>query len=86
MPSTLPHRDPLSARNEVFLMPSFSIDGVEVESRNAALQARRADLHVFLTGRDAPPEPSAIADVVTEMQAVKHPYRDGVSAQKGIEF
>ena len=26
------------------------------------------------------------SDVVTEMQAVKHPYRDGVSAQKGIEF
>src|ERR1700719_39441 len=52
----------------------------------SALQARRADLHVILTGRDAPAELSAIADVVTEMQAVKHPYRDGVSAQKGIEF
>ncbi len=52
----------------------------------SALQARRADLHVILTGRDAPAELSAIADVVTEMQAVKHPYRDGVSAQQGIEF
>jgi cob(I)alamin adenosyltransferase len=52
----------------------------------SALQARRADLHVILTGRDAAAELSAIADVVTEMQAVKHPYRDGVSAQKGIEF
>jgi ATP:corrinoid adenosyltransferase len=52
----------------------------------SALQARRPDLHVILTGRDAPAELSAIADVVTEMQAVKHPYRDGVSAQKGIEF
>ncbi|MGA9722055.1 MAG: cob(I)yrinic acid a,c-diamide adenosyltransferase [Candidatus Binatus sp.] len=45
-----------------------------------ALQARRADLRVILTGRDAPAELSAIVDVVTEMQAVKHPYRDGVSA------
>lgn len=52
----------------------------------SALQDRRADLHVILTGRDAPAKLSAIADVVTEMQAVKHPYRDGVSAQKGIEF
>ena len=52
----------------------------------SALQARRPELHVILTGRDAPAELSAIADVVTEMQAVKHPYRDGVSAQKGIEF
>jgi cob(I)alamin adenosyltransferase len=52
----------------------------------SALQARRPDLHVILTGRNAPAELSAIADVVTEMQAVKHPYRDGVSAQKGIEF
>ena len=52
----------------------------------SALQARRSDLHVILTGRDAPAELSAIAAVVTEMQALKHPYRDGVSAQKGIEF
>ena len=43
-------------------------------------------LHVILTGRDAPAELCAIADVVTEMQAVKHPYREGVPAQKGIEF
>jgi cob(I)alamin adenosyltransferase len=52
----------------------------------SGLQARRADLHVILTGHDAPAELSAMADVVTEMPAVKHPYRDGVSAQRGIEF
>jgi cob(I)alamin adenosyltransferase len=52
----------------------------------SALQARRADLHVILTGRDAHAELIAIADVVTQMQAVKHPYREGVPAQKGIEF
>jgi cob(I)alamin adenosyltransferase len=59
---------------------------VPLEEVVSALQARRADLHVILTGRDAPAELIAIADVVTQMQAVKHPYRDGVSAQKGIEF
>ena len=52
----------------------------------SALQARRADLHVIFTRRDAPAKLSAIADVVAEMQPVKHPYPDGVSAQKGIEF
>jgi cob(I)alamin adenosyltransferase len=52
----------------------------------SGLKDRRPDLHVILTGRAAPRELNAIADIVTEMQAVKHPYRDGLSAQKGIEF
>jgi cob(I)alamin adenosyltransferase len=52
----------------------------------SGLKHRRPDLHVILTGRAAPPELTAIADIVTEMQVVKHPYRDGVSAQRGIEF
>ncbi|MBF6569419.1 MAG: cob(I)yrinic acid a,c-diamide adenosyltransferase [Candidatus Binataceae bacterium] len=52
----------------------------------AALQARRSDLHVILTGRDAQAELISVADVVTEMQPLKHPYGDGVQAQKGIEF
>ena len=53
---------------------------VPLDELLSALQARRPELHVILTGRDAPAELSAIADVVTEMQAVK------MSAQKGIEF
>jgi len=64
----------------------INYDFVPLDEVLSALQARRADLHVILTGRDAPAELSAIADVVTEMQAVKHPYRDGVSAQTAIEF
>jgi cob(I)alamin adenosyltransferase len=44
-------------------------------------------LHLIITGRDAPPELIAMADLVTEMREVKHPYRDqGIRAQKGIEF
>jgi ATP:corrinoid adenosyltransferase len=51
-------------------------------------QARRrpGNVHVVITGRGAPPELIEFADLVTEMRAVKHPYRDGVKAQKGIEF
>ncbi|MBX9991007.1 cob(I)yrinic acid a,c-diamide adenosyltransferase [Phreatobacter oligotrophus] len=42
--------------------------------------------HVVITGRNAPAELVTMADLVTEMTLVKHPFRDGVKAQKGIEF
>ncbi|ABL70616.1 cob(I)yrinic acid a,c-diamide adenosyltransferase [Paracoccus denitrificans] len=42
--------------------------------------------HVVLTGRNAKPELIALADLVTEMEQVKHPFRDGIKAQPGVEF
>jgi cob(I)alamin adenosyltransferase len=42
--------------------------------------------HVCLTGRNAKPELIEAADLVTEMKQVKHPFEDGVKAQRGIEF
>ena len=50
------------------------------------LKAKRADLHVVVTGRNAKPELIEIADLVTEMSQIKHPFRSGVKAQIGIEF
>ena len=50
------------------------------------LKARRSDLHVVVTGRNAKPELIAAADLVTEMVAVKHHFAAGVKAQEGIEF
>jgi cob(I)alamin adenosyltransferase len=50
------------------------------------LNARRADLHVVVTGRNAKPELIAAADLVTEMTLVKHHFAAGVKAQEGIEF
>ncbi len=50
------------------------------------LKAKPRDLHVIVTGRNAKPELIEIADLVTEMTMVKHPFRSGVKAQKGIEF
>lgn len=44
------------------------------------------DLHIFLTGRNAKPEVLEIADLVTEMKEIKHPFAKGIPAQKGIEF
>jgi cob(I)alamin adenosyltransferase len=52
----------------------------------AALKAKPRDLHVVVTGRNAPPALIEAADLVTEMTLVKHPFRAGVKAQKGIEF
>jgi cob(I)alamin adenosyltransferase len=45
-----------------------------------------ADVHVIVTGRNARDELIEAADLVTEMEAVKHPFRSGVKAQMGIEF
>ncbi|HEY3311139.1 MAG TPA: cob(I)yrinic acid a,c-diamide adenosyltransferase [Anaerolineales bacterium] len=45
-----------------------------------------ANLHLLITGRDAPLEMVDYADLVTEMREIKHPYGKGVPAQKGIEF
>jgi cob(I)alamin adenosyltransferase len=50
------------------------------------LKAKPRDLHVVVTGRNAKPELIEMADLVTEMTLVKHPFRAGVKAQKGIEF
>jgi cob(I)alamin adenosyltransferase len=45
-----------------------------------------ADKHVVITGRNAKPELIEMADLVTEMTLVKHPFRQGVKGQKGVEF
>ncbi len=51
-----------------------------------ALRAKRPDLHVVITGRNAKPELVEFADLVTEMTLVKHPFREGIKGQPGIEF
>ena len=50
------------------------------------LKNRPEMLHVIITGRNAPEELVEYADLVTEMQVVKHPYQKGIKAQPGIEF
>jgi cob(I)alamin adenosyltransferase len=50
------------------------------------LRAKRPDLHVVVTGRNARPELIEAADLVTEMTLIKHPFRAGVKAQQGVEY
>lgn len=61
-------------------------DYIDVAKVIAKLQAKRPDLHVIITGRNAKDELIEVADLVTEMAMVKHPFRDGIKAQQGIEF
>lgn len=61
-------------------------DYLPVEEVLAAAAARGPWQHFVVTGRNAPQALIDMADLVTEMTQVKHPFRDGVKAQAGIEF
>ena len=61
-------------------------DYLDLQSVIATLGARRPDLHVVITGRNAKPDLVAAADLVTDMTLVKHHFAAGVKAQPGIEF
>jgi cob(I)alamin adenosyltransferase len=59
---------------------------LQVEEVLELLEGRPQGVEVVLTGRRAPVELVARADLVTEMLAIKHPYAEGVSAREGIEY
>lgn len=61
-------------------------DYLPIEEVLEVLTGRPKDLHVIVTGRNAKEPLIEAADLVTEMTMVKHPFRAGVKAQKGIEF
>ena len=61
-------------------------DYLDVADVVAVLQARPPMKHVVVTGRNAKDELIEAADLVTEMEQIKHPFRSGVKAQVGIEF
>ncbi|MGJ4905989.1 cob(I)yrinic acid a,c-diamide adenosyltransferase [Bradyrhizobium sp. HKCCYLS2058] len=61
-------------------------DHLDITDVVATLAGRRPDLHVVVTGRNAKPELIEAADLVTEMNLVKHHFAAGVKAQEGIEY
>ena len=71
----------LDELNIVLKYNYLSLEEVLQELRN-----KRPMLHVVVTGRNARDELIDLADLVTEMKLVKHPYRQGVKPQAGIEF
>jgi cob(I)alamin adenosyltransferase len=61
-------------------------DYLPLEEVLAVLKNRPLDKHIVITGRNARDEVIELADLVTEMEQVKHPFRSGVKAQAGVEF
>lgn len=61
-------------------------DYLDINEVVDVLKNKPRDTHVIITGRNAKDELIEVADLVTEMTMVKHPFRDGVKAQAGIEF
>ncbi len=62
-------------------------DYLPLEEVLETLKNRAADKHIIVTGRNAKPELIDIADLVTEMTLIKHPFKEqGIKAQPGIEF
>ena len=61
-------------------------DNLDIDAVVKTLRVKRERLHVVVTGRNAKEPLLEAADLVTEMTMVKHPFRAGVRAQKGIEF
>jgi cob(I)alamin adenosyltransferase len=80
-------RDPAYA---MVILDEFNIvlkyDYLPIEDVLPVLRQRPPMQHVVITGRSAKPELIEEADLVTEMGQVKHPFRKGIKAQKGVEF
>jgi cob(I)alamin adenosyltransferase len=78
-------------RNAMVLLDEINIalryDYIDVNDVVAFLVDEKPPMtHVVLTGRNAKEELIEIADLVTEMELVKHPFRSGVKAQIGVEY
>ncbi len=65
---------------------AISYKMLDPEVVTEALRKKPEMLHVILTGRSAHPAIVELADLVTEMREVKHPFQKGIAAQRGIEY
>ena len=79
-----------SGEYDLIVMDEINIamryDYLSVADVIAGLEARNKRTGVILTGRDAKPELCEYADLVTEMTEVKHPFHNGIKAQRGVDF
>lgn len=79
-----------SGEYDLIVMDEINIamryDYLSVENVIAGLEARNDRTGVILTGRDAKPELCEYADLVTEMTEVKHPFKSGIKAQRGVDY
>ena len=80
----------VSSDNDLVILDEFTYPlhygWIEVQEVIETLGKRPEMLHIIITGRHAPQELIDFADLVTEMNVIKHPYSEGIKAQPGIEF
>jgi cob(I)alamin adenosyltransferase len=65
---------------------AIGLDLVSLDEVIELVRNKPEKLHLVITGRGARPELIELADLVTEMQEIKHPYRQGILAQRGIDW
>lgn len=65
---------------------AFYFELLPVADVLALLDKKPEHVEVILTGRNAPPEIIAVADLVTDMNMVKHPFQKGIKSRRGIEY
>ena len=68
------------------LLIALSHGMISVQEVSDALKEKRSGLHVIITGRYAPEKVRNLCDLVSEIGEVRHPYRNGVLAVKGVDF
>jgi cob(I)alamin adenosyltransferase len=70
----------------VYVLSYDLLPTAEVLAEIQSVRKSQPALHIVVTGRDAPAELIAAADLVTEMKEIKHPFNAGIRAQQGVEF
>ncbi len=70
--------------DEFTYLPNYKM--IDLQEALEVLGNKPDHLHLVITGRNADPALLEIADLITEMQEIKHPYKQGIKAQKGVEF
>jgi cob(I)alamin adenosyltransferase len=65
---------------------ALSLKLISLEKVLRLIKEKPKHVELVLTGRDAPEEIIEAADLVTEMREIKHPYKKGLPARKGIEY
>lgn len=79
-----------SGENDIVILDeiniALSLRLISVEDVISLIRNKPTHVELILTGRNAPPEIVTIADLVTEMKEIKHPYSQGVPPRKGIEY
>ena len=89
---TLEHsrEEMISGKYDILILDELNValklNLIELDDVLDLIRNKPDDLHLVITGRDAHEEVIELADLVTEMKEIKHPFQKGVLAQRGVDF